>query len=162
MYRFLLAKLHLDSLSDKTSVKAVRLALDQLPKGAEALKHAYEDALQRLQGQKTGFALLAKQIIAWLVCAARPLTVLELRYALAVEDDAVAIDKDNFPDADQMLNVCAGLVTIEEDSGIIRLVHYTTQEYFEQALPGWVPDAHANIVRTCLTYLSYNLAQREC
>jgi hypothetical protein len=32
-----------------------------------------------------------------------------------------------------MVSVCAGLVTIDEESNIIRLVHHTTQEYFERS-----------------------------
>jgi len=31
-----------------------------------------------------------------------------------------------------MISVCAGLVTVTKESNIIRLVHYTTQEYFER------------------------------
>ena len=33
---------------------------------------------------------------------------------------------------DVLVSVCAGLVTIDRESNIIRLVHYTTEEFFER------------------------------
>ena len=42
------------------------------------------------------------------------------------------LDEENLPEIEDMVSVCAGLVTIDEESNIIRLVHYTTQEYFER------------------------------
>jgi hypothetical protein len=55
-----------------------------------------------------------------------------------------------------MVSVCAGLVTVYEESGIIRLVHYTTQEYFERTRKRWFPDAETDIATMCVTYLSFN------
>ena len=55
-----------------------------------------------------------------------------------------------------MVSVCAGLVTVDEDSNIIRLVHYTTQEYFERTQTVWFPNAESNITTTCVTYLSFS------
>ena len=39
-----------------------------------------------------------------------------------------------------MVSVCAGLVTVDEESDIIRLVHYTTQEFFERTQNIWFPN----------------------
>jgi hypothetical protein len=47
------------------------------------------------------------------------------------------------------------LVTVDEESNIIRLVHYTTQEYFELTQGKWFPNAMTNVTATCITYLSY-------
>jgi hypothetical protein len=55
-----------------------------------------------------------------------------------------------------MVSVCAGLVTIDEESEIIRLVHYTTQEYFEETQRQWFPDAQTNITTICVSYLSFD------
>jgi ankyrin repeat protein len=41
-----------------------------------------------------------------------------------------------------------------EGSGVIRLVHYTTQEYFERTKQQWFPDAEAKIARACIAYLA--------
>ena len=56
-----------------------------------------------------------------------------------------------------MVSVCAGLVTVDEESGIIRLVHYTTQEYFERTQKHWFQDAEADIANICVTYLSFTV-----
>jgi hypothetical protein len=55
-----------------------------------------------------------------------------------------------------MVSSCAGLVTI--DSNIIRLVHYTTQEYFQRCGSKNFEDVQKDIIATsCLTYLSYDV-----
>ena len=83
--RFLLAQLCLDSLTGKRSPKAIRSALQNLPKGPEALDNAYKEAMERIEGQIADSRGLAKQVLSWITCAKRPLTTLELRHALGVE-----------------------------------------------------------------------------
>jgi ankyrin repeat protein len=57
-----------------------------------------------------------------------------------------------------MVSSCAGLVTIDQDSNIIRLVHYTTQEYFQRRRLVSFQDVQRDIISTsCLTYLSYDV-----
>ncbi len=41
------------------------------------------------------------------------------------------------------------------ESSIIRLVHYTTQEYLKQTKEIWFPEAESAITTTCITYLSF-------
>lgn len=58
-----------------------------------------------------------------------------------------------------MVSVCAGLVTADEESNIIRLVHYTTQEYFERTQNDWFPNAETDITVICVTYLSFRVLE---
>src|SRR4029077_10474830 len=89
--RFLLAKLHLDSLQDKTSVMEVEDALEKLPKGGDVYQQAYDEAMERrIKGQKPRFADLALQTISWITLSKRPLGTSELQHALAVTDGASA------------------------------------------------------------------------
>lgn len=60
------------------------------------------------------------------------------------------------PDIEDMVSVCAGLVTIDEQTHVIRLVHHTTQEYFERTWQTWFSNAHHDITTACLTYLGYD------
>jgi hypothetical protein len=69
---------------------------------------------------------LAKQVLLWITCSKRPLTTSELRYALVVEVGKAELDEDNLPQIEDMVLVYAGLVTVDEESCIIRLVRYTT------------------------------------
>ncbi|KAH6889316.1 hypothetical protein B0T10DRAFT_459975 [Thelonectria olida] len=55
---------------------------------------------------------------------------------------------------DAMISECAGLVTVERESNIFRLVHYTTQEHFEHTRDSWFAPANADMARTCLAYLT--------
>ena len=155
-FRFLLAQLHLDSLSVKTTPKEIKRALGKLPKGSEALENAYKKAMERIEGQEDNFRKLAKRILSWITHTRRPVTTLELRHALAVEVGEPKLDEDNLTSTDLVVSVCAGLVAIDEKSDIIRLVHYTTQEYFERVKGSWIPDAQRDITMTCVTYLSFD------
>jgi hypothetical protein len=160
LFRFLLAKLHLDSLVGKRAPKAVRVALQKLPSGSDAYDYAYKDAMIRIEGQVADQKELAKQVLLWITCANRPLNTLELQHALAVEVGESELDEENLPQIEDMVSVCAGLVTVDEESGIIRLVHYTTQEYFERTQKHWFPNAEAEITTTCTTYLLFNVFER--
>ncbi|KAM6516409.1 hypothetical protein FALCPG4_014592 [Fusarium falciforme] len=74
-----------------------------------------------------------------------------------MELGTIQFDEENLPDIQEMVSACCGLVTIENEISIIRLVHYTTQEYFERTQGKWFPDADAKITTTCLTYLSFDI-----
>ena len=95
----------------------------------------------------------------WITFAKRPLTTTEICCALAVELEETEIDPDNVPDSEDIVSVCAGLVVVDQESAVIRLVHYTTQEYFERTGDAWVPDGQLRIARTCLTYLCFGVFQ---
>jgi hypothetical protein len=61
------------------------------------------------------------------------------------------LNPDNIPDAEDLASVCAGLVTVDQGSDVISLVHYTTQEYFEWILE--TRESDVDIALTCLNYL---------
>ncbi|RDW57292.1 hypothetical protein BP5796_12742 [Coleophoma crateriformis] len=154
---FLLAKLHLDSLVGKRSLTALQNALANLRSGSNAYNYAYEDAMIRIQGQVADQKELAKQVLLWITCANRPLTATELQHAIAVEADKKELDENNISDIEDIVSVCAGLVTVDEKSSIIRLVHYTTQEYFARTYQHWFPNAAIEIATTCITYISFHV-----
>ena len=83
--------------------------------------------MDRIEGQIADQEELAKQVLSWITCAKRPLTTSELRHALAVEVGKPELDEDNLPDIEDMVSVCAGLVTIDKETSVIRLVHYTAR-----------------------------------
>jgi ankyrin repeat protein len=113
--------------------------------------------MERIIGQVKDQEELAKQVLSWITCAKRPLTTTELQHALAVEIGESQLDKDNLPEVKDIVSVCAGLVTVDEESGIIRLVHYTTQEYFDRTQGKWFPNVQTNITATCVAYLSFDV-----
>ena len=127
-----------------------------MEKGEEGLDKAYDDTVNRIGNQVQGIHELAKKVLFWIVWARRPLTTEELRHALAVEHGTCRLDKTNLCPVKDMVSFCAGLVTI--DNNIIRLVHYTTQEYFQRRSFKGFENVQRDIIGTsCLTYLSYDV-----
>jgi len=98
-----------------------------------------------------------KQVLSWITCAKRPLTTRELQHAIAVEMEESDLNEDDLPEIKDMISVCAGLITVDEESNIIRLAHYTTQEYFNRTKKRWFPDAETEIAKACVTYLTFNV-----
>ena len=92
----------------------------------------------------------------WITCAKRHLTTSELQHALAVEQGALKLDKENIPQVEDKVSVCAGMVVVDEESNVIRLVLYTTQDYFEARKKYRFPDTESNFTMICVTYLSFN------
>ena len=130
--RFLLARLLMDSFRDKLTVRDVKFALRNLPQGFDAYDVTYHAAMERIFAQGKRSREMAKKILAWILCARRPLSTLELLHALAVEPGDTEIDEDNILKTEQLHTICAGLVTIDEQSDNVRFIHYTTQEYLQR------------------------------
>ncbi|KAF2470492.1 ankyrin repeat protein, partial [Lindgomyces ingoldianus] len=141
----------------KRTPKDVKSTLSKLPRGSTALDDAYKKAMQRIKGQLNGDYQQAKKVLSWIIYAQRPLSTDEICCALAVEQEKEDLDPENVPDVEDLVSVCAGLVVVDKESAIIRLVHYTTQEYFERIREEWNPNFQLHIASTCLTYLSFRM-----
>lgn len=137
-------------------MKEVKSTLSKLFKGAAALDDAYGEALRRIDGQLDGDRELAKKVLSWITFAKRPLTTAEICCALAVEPGEEELDPQNMLDVEDLVSVCAGLVVVDPESAIIRLVHHTMQEYFERVHHAWYPAGQLQIAVTCLEYLSFS------
>ncbi|OHE94115.1 ankyrin repeat protein [Colletotrichum orchidophilum] len=137
------------------SPKAVKAALQKLATGSSAYDTAYDEAFERIEGQLEDQAILAKDALSWIVCSRRPLSVVELQEALAVERGAAKLDPENRPEMEDVVSACAGLLTIDEHSRVVRLVHYTTQEYFQRNKTRRLPEADSLVTTTCITYLMF-------
>src|ERR1700735_5543159 len=117
--RFLLARLHMDSLLQKFTARQVREALKEFPQGMNA---TYDEAMARIEQQTAERSQLAKRVLSWITYAFKPLSVEEIQHALAVELETTCLDFDNIIDEETLTAVCAGLVVIDKQRPIIRLV----------------------------------------
>lgn len=180
-HSFLLSKLHLDSLSDKTTLSDLNKALAELPRGEYALSQAYGETIKRVKNQPENHRILAESVLTLLTCAERLLTTSELREALAVRRNTAALDEDKREHISIMVTACVGLVTVDErpDGDVIRLVHETTREYLATHLYHlngvMMPDkplsqtqlnelndkasvdAHQRMSEICVTYISFSI-----
>jgi hypothetical protein len=93
----------------------------------------------------------------WITLAKRPLTTAKICCALAVKSDKAKLNPENKPDVEDLLSVCAGLVVVDQESAVICLVHYTTQEYFERISSYLNLAAQLLIAQTCLRYLLFSI-----
>ncbi|KAJ7481671.1 ankyrin repeat-containing domain protein [Mycena latifolia] len=155
---FLLAKLQVDSLMTKHTVKAVRNALRNMP---DNLNSSYDEIVDRINRQSEDDKALAWRTLSWITNAKRPLRPSELREALAVEEGSKKLDSDNLLDIDTILSVCASLVVINEADRRLRLIHFTAQNYLEQVQSTIFPHAATEITATCITYLSFDIFSRN-
>ncbi|KAJ7349597.1 hypothetical protein DFH08DRAFT_696408, partial [Mycena albidolilacea] len=150
---FLLARLHLVSLDTKRTPRAVLQALDKLPSN---LDETYSRAMERIKDQDEEAREIAHSTFIWVANAKRLLTVEEIRVALAIEPGTNQLDVDNMLDIDTILSVCAGLIIVDEEHSIVRLVHYTAQEYWDRVQAPQFPDAQTNVTRSLLTFLAFD------
>ncbi|EXL93138.1 hypothetical protein NOF04DRAFT_14220 [Fusarium oxysporum II5] len=160
---FLLAQVYLNLLCYQDSETEIRHQLaafasrkDQGEEKTEALADAYRQTMDRIKQQQPKHALLAKQVLGWLSYAKRELTVKELQHALATSSLHREASDADLPYDGRLVSVCAGLVTIDENRKIIRLVHYTAQEYLKQRPAELLPMTERDITRTCISYLSFS------
>lgn len=97
----------------------VRKALENLP---ETIDEVYADAMVRIEGQQPQLRTLAESILCWIIHAYTPLTWQELQHAVAVKQDMTDVDEEALLEIDDLRHVCAGLVMVELQSGLVKLV----------------------------------------
>ena len=93
--------------------------LDEVPRGMEALyRRTLECMSEATRGKK-----LAKAILTWATCAARPLTTMELSGALKLDL------KDSFPKLrESIVALCGQLIAVDK-FGRVKVVHETVREF---------------------------------
>jgi ankyrin repeat protein len=124
-----------------------------------ALNHAYHTAMRRISSQPLKHKRLAEKVLSWVTCAKQQLSPIQLQIAITVETGMKTLDKENTHDIGLAISVCAGLIVLDEERDVVRPVHYTTQEYFEQNWRDWIPEAHTQITETCIVYLSSSMIE---
>ncbi|OAL25983.1 hypothetical protein AYO22_04610 [Fonsecaea multimorphosa] len=148
---FLLPQLHMDAVSLAHSVEDVIQTLDTLPHGLEV---SYQRALQRIRDQVPKDAELAFRILSWLSHALRPLKLEELQHGFAVQTGQGEFPRTRIIDAEILIEVCCGIVTIEASNRAIRMVHFTAQEYFQSVKDQLFPLGNLDMAISCVSYLS--------
>lgn len=121
-----MAQLHIGLLSKQKNERAIRRALDSLPKKIDDVCNII---MQRIENQDDEDVELAKNVLGWITYAKRPLTTKELQRALATSSDSTDVEECDLTDESILMSVCMGIVIVDPESSVIRLVHYTTQEY---------------------------------
>lgn len=163
--RFLYAKLFMDSLKSKQTLRHIQDTLDDFP---DEVNDIYDGILRRISEQKIAAdRTLGLKTLSLIACAHRPLSLAELQQVLSVEPGATVFDQYLDYDQEEILSSTAGLVTVDGDKNAVRLIHTTLQEYFNQGdnRNRWFPRAEVEMAGACLTYLNFDdfstLGERE-
>lgn len=126
-----------------------------MSKGPDALNRAYEDAIKRIDHQPANRQHYARLTISWLVQCLQPMSPRELHHAVTKPEHLErGLSASGLVKIDALVSFCAGLVTIDHESDVVRFVHYTTQEYFTRyRLTKWLPGAELDPAMLCTQYM---------
>ena len=131
-------------------MRDLRTNLQHLPEDLDAL---YDKTIQRIQKQGHQLVTRAEETITLINCAFRPLSQQEVMCALTVRPGDTFLDSEGTPTVSGLLSACCGIVVLEEESNVLRLVHHSAGEYFKQRGQCEASGAHEWIASVLLTYI---------
>ena len=151
----------LDSISTLQTVKAIRMALNELPVG---LDETYGRILRKVSHRDAEFV---RKILLWLSFSILPLKLEEVHEAIAIEQDIDDLDEDNkLSDPQDILALCQSLVVLS-DQGYVTLAHLSVRDYL---MSGKIQDddrlsvyamsgnaANLELANDCVTYLNFKV-----
>ncbi|KAL2837355.1 ankyrin repeat-containing domain protein [Aspergillus pseudoustus] len=155
-------KCQIDQLCRLRNDRAIRTALDDLPK---TLHDTYIRILRKLEAECADEVESVQRLLRWLVRGTRNLTLDELAECVSIDpaSNEEAFDFDSvFTDPEDVIELCGSLVITSSD-GTVSLAHYTVKEFLvSDHIKGLMPtffvgcsDVHAELASVCLTYLCY-------
>lgn len=156
---------HVMYLCQQATSKQILAELERIKSSSSEdrpLDPTYDRAMRILRSQPKNCVELAVKIISWLVKAQRTLTVNEIQTAISIEPGRYELEAMDLSDKITLLDVCAGLVTIDESNDTIHLAHPTVREYLlrNSIIP---QDTESQLAITCITFLSFRVfAQGAC
>lgn len=148
---FLLAKLALQNLIGCTTVRQVRKALLEVPKD---LRSAHEATFERIISGVSAKKNLALKALGWVLVSRRPLTMMELLYALALEVGDNEVDTENLTTPKAVISACLGLIEHREEIGLVQFSHATVEEYLNTEDINTFDSFHLEVGRSCVNYLA--------
>ncbi|EGN99239.1 hypothetical protein SERLA73DRAFT_160705 [Serpula lacrymans var. lacrymans S7.3] len=151
---FLLCRLHVGSLENMVTCKEVRDALKNLSQG---LNSAYDGTMSRIHKLNEKRRELALTAIMCITYAHEPLSGRALQEAVTLSRGSTGIDSDNLVGIDTILGACIGLVKVDKERSVARLIHYTAQDYFSEYKEWLCSNPHSELTNICLKALLLSL-----
>ena len=143
----------MDAILGQTTDYGRRQRVRAITQGLD-LKGVYGATLERIKGQGGEKTKLGMTALMWISHSERLLQLDELLHALAVEIGSTDLNTENIPSVETLLSCCLGLVVVDREASIVRLIHYTLQEYL-YTCPDIFGPTHSIMAETCLTYLNF-------
>jgi hypothetical protein len=156
--RFLFVDLNIRYLCKQPTVGDMLTELESLQKAQKTGKPmdpTYDRILDAIRYQPKTYATLAIRILAWLVKAPRTLKINELQIAVSLKADMTKIEKMYFPDEENLIDCCHGLVVMDATNKTVRLAHLSAQQYLtrKDIIPR---NSDTTLAIACTTYLSFD------
>ncbi|KAM0545028.1 hypothetical protein ACHAPJ_011538 [Fusarium lateritium] len=151
---FLMAKLDMDYLCQQGSLGLIKSALLRLPRSVNS---AFETSINQIKGRDAAedtacLRGLAQHTLTWIANSATPLDAQQISFSFAIGYCKKSFDRDYVPSTLRVMSACAGLVTMDYETGMLRLIHESVGQYLveHEVIPR---KAHTLIVKTCLNCL---------
>jgi hypothetical protein len=133
--RFLWPKLQLETICREKTERDVEQTLGNL---LQDLKDTYSRMLHRINTQTTSLKVLAYKCFRFILYAACPLRIEELRDALAmIEPVASRKDLNLYKEAD-ILDACGHFFVVEHSSSIVRPIHISVWSFLKGHFQTWM------------------------
>ena len=160
MVRFLWVVFQIDTLCAQKSDADIVQTLGYLP---HDLGETFNRILRKAAALGEPNVTYVQKIFWWVAMAQEPLTVEQLREALAVEPAELDWNPATLiNDMDQILAMCGCLVTVDEEYGTVQFTHHSVKQHLtspiaDPSIKDWqiLPEqAEKYVGEVCLTYLS--------
>ncbi|KAH6904523.1 hypothetical protein BKA70DRAFT_1297030 [Coprinopsis sp. MPI-PUGE-AT-0042] len=148
---FLYASLQAAELGKCVTVGAVKRVMEEIPSN---LGDAYEATMERINNQPPASADLAMRALLWVVFAKRSLKVEDLQRALAICPNTRVYMPEEVPPPVSIVAVCCGLLAIENNARLIRLIHPTSQEVLRPIIARKYPDPDSVLASSCIAHIT--------
>jgi hypothetical protein len=117
--RFLHAALQLAALQHCTTIHDVRETLVNFP---PEIQKVYRHTWMRILDQPSNKGIRAQNCIIWVLHAPKSMTVAELQHLSAICLETQEFDPDRIIHIDTIIELCRGLLVVDEETSLVRLV----------------------------------------
>ncbi|KAH6910052.1 hypothetical protein BKA70DRAFT_1424554 [Coprinopsis sp. MPI-PUGE-AT-0042] len=150
---FLHASLQLAALQHCASVRNVRETLATFP---PKIEDVYRQTWTRIVGQASSNGLFVQNCLIWVLNAPKSMTVEELQHAAAVCLETHKFDPERIVHIDTIVLLCRGLLVVDKETELVRLVHYTAKEPLERLMLETFPRLHSLMALLCMGRLIHH------
>ena len=117
------------------------------------IKDAYLQTWGRILDGGKEYIQLVEVVFLWILNAQRSMTLQELERAVATSPRTFKFEADRVVPGTTLISMCRGLLVVEEESQIVRLVHYTARQHLDSLLHSSFPHPHSLLAIVCITHL---------
>ncbi|KAI1196726.1 NACHT and WD domain protein [Nemania serpens] len=146
---FLWVRVVLDELEGVYGYESIISVLHNIPEGMVPYYHRSIAEMSKNKRER----YIIRAILTWVVCASRPLTVLELTEAIRTDINV------NLPSPKTAVeSLCGHFVSVDKQTALVQIVHATAREFLlsDEAEPFRIsiPEANERLALSCLQLLA--------